>query len=1077
MRRSRHNTRTLFISMLGALILGLIFALPPTSSIPSASVSAAAATACPVTKSHLVPVQGGRWFLAGVNVPWQNGGFGADFATVEEWGQHTYTHAATDAMFAALQASGVNTVRWWVFADGRGAPEFTATSGGAVSGLDANTLPSMADAITLAAQHNIRIVFNLWSFDMLMPDSTATAKGEHAGGHTDLITDATKRSSFLTKALQPMLAYPVPGTSYTIGNHPNVLGWDIFNEPEFAISDLGAVNAGINPVTLAQMRQFVAETAGTIHRNSNQLVTVGSAALKWSSATVLGATGNIWTDAALTPYDAQGNLDFYQVHYYTWMNGDGVTWNYSPLASSWAVASFDKPTVIGELPANPTGTGYTAGGMLDQLHTNCYGGSWAWSYEGVDGAGTWADTSAALKTFTTANAAEVNIPAGSTSPTATPVAPTATAKPATATATSVAPTATAKPATATATSVAPTATAKPATATATSVAPTATAKPATATATSAAPTATAKPATATATSVAPTATAKPATATATSVAPTATAKPATATATSVAPTATAKPATATATSVAPTATAKPATATPVMPTPDPAATRVADLSFQFNKDNYQFTNWGIDSQSSNDLTVADLRALFGDSAVCRTTPTATIPCRVRSTALAWLAQVNGYLLQGGHGDGFTITALRFFKSIDTPATFQTGTTNTHDLLFASARRNITKYEALQLPVQGAAARADALQNTPSVVVDQIIAAIKSAADPTTLLIYNADRTSGHSVLPYAVDKIGDLFKIYVYDSNWPNDSARFVEVNKATNTWSYDLGGGRLWSGTATSQSLGAVPISVYAQTPSCPWCASNGRPGKSDLFQFWLRGHGHLLITNKSGKRIGYANKSFVNEITDGFAAPPAGGLDTYNEPIYYLPSDDYQIDFDGKSLNLAQTTSNIGFSQVGPNFSVGVANLSLDATSSDSLKIAKDGTQVSYTANQSRSVDLNLSYNGASTSSGIELNGFDVGAGKLLTVQAQTVSNTVTLSNTGTTTGSYNLTITVVTPTGEGIFQNNNITFTPGSIQTLNFTNLANGADTVALSTDTNGDGTIDSTVNLPNQVTRIFIPVILR
>lgn len=462
-RRSARNTRTLFISSFGALILGLLFALPPTSRIPSAPVSAAAATTCPVTKSHLVPVQGGRWFLAGVNVPWQNGGYGADFATVEEWGQHTYTHAATDAMFAALQASGVNTVRWWVFADGRGAPEFAATSGGAVSGLDANTLPSMADAITLAAQHNIRIVFNLWSFDMLMSDSTATARGEHAGGHTDLITDATKRSSFLTKALQPMLAYPVSGTSYTIGNHPNVLGWDIFNEPEFAISDLGSVNAGINPVTLAQMRQFVAETAGTIHRNSTQLVTVGSASLKWSSATVLGATGNIWTDAALTPYDAQGNLDFYQVHYYVWMNGDGVTWNYSPLASSWATASFDKPVVIGELPANATDTGYTAGGMLDQLHTNCYGGSWAWSYDGVDGAGTWTDTSAALKTFTTANAVEVNITPSGTSPTATPITPTATAKPATAT--PVAPTATAKPTTAT--PVAPTATAKPTTATAT----------------------------------------------------------------------------------------------------------------------------------------------------------------------------------------------------------------------------------------------------------------------------------------------------------------------------------------------------------------------------------------------------------------------------------------------------------------------------------------------------------------------------------------------------------------------------------------------------------------------------------
>ena len=1019
MGRSTRNRLTLFISTLGALTLGLLFALPPTSGIPSASVSAAGGSTCPVTKSHLVPAQGGRWFLAGVNVPWQNGGYGADFATVEEWGQHTYTHAATNAMFAALQASGVNTVRWWVFADGRGAPEFAATSGGAVSGLDANILPSMADAITLATQYNIRIVFNLWSFDMLMPDSTASVKGEHAGGHTDLITDATKRSSFLTKALQPMLAYPVPGTSYTIGNHPNVLGWDIFNEPEFGISDLGAVDPGISqPVTLAQMRRFVAEIAGTIHRNSNQLVTVGSAALKWSSATVLGATGNIWTDAALTPYDAQGTLDFYQVHYYSWMNGDGVTWNYSPLASSWATASFDKPAVIGELPANPAGTGYTAGGMLDQLHTNCYGGSWAWSYDGVDTAGTWTDTSAALKTFTTANAAEVNIPASGTSPTTTPVAPTATVKPATAT----------------------------------PVPPTATANPATAT------------------SVAATATANPATAT--PVVPTATANPATAT--SVAATATANPATAT--SVAPTATANPATATPVPPTPDPAATRVANLSFQFNRDNYQFANWGIDSQSSNDLTVDDLRAMFGDSAVCRTTPTATIPCRLRRTARAWLAQVNEYL-QGGHSDGFTITALRFFKGIDTPATFQTGATTTHALLFANARRTITKYWALQLPVQGAAARADALQNTPSAVVDQIIAAITSATDPTTLLIYNIDRTSGHSVLPYAVDQIGDLFRIYVYDSNWPNDSARFVAVNKATNTWSYDLGGGRLWTGTATSHSFGAVPISVYAQTPSCPWCTGNGRPGKPDLCQFWLRGHGHLLITNKNGKRIGYTNTSFVNEITDGFAAPPAGGLDVYSEPIYYLPSDDYRIDFDGKSLNLAQTTSNIGFSQVGPNFSVGVANLSLDAASSDSLNVAKGGTQVSYTANQVRSVDLSLSYNGTGTSSEIQVNGFDISAGKLFTVQAQTVSNTVTLSSSSTITGSYSLAITVVPPTGEVIFQNNTITFTPGSIQTLDFTNLANGGNTVTLGIDTNGDGTIDSTVNLPNQVTRTFLPVILR
>ena len=39
MGRSTRNRLTLFISTLGALTLGLLFALPPTSGIPSASVS------------------------------------------------------------------------------------------------------------------------------------------------------------------------------------------------------------------------------------------------------------------------------------------------------------------------------------------------------------------------------------------------------------------------------------------------------------------------------------------------------------------------------------------------------------------------------------------------------------------------------------------------------------------------------------------------------------------------------------------------------------------------------------------------------------------------------------------------------------------------------------------------------------------------------------------------------------------------------------------------------------------------------------------------------------------------------
>ncbi|GAB4439205.1 MAG: hypothetical protein OHK0015_33810 [Chloroflexi bacterium OHK40] len=398
------------------LSLGVLITLAPYLSRYTALQAAPAG--CPSDGRHLVPWRGGRWYLSGVNLPSLSGGYGADFATVEEWGNyHTYSSAAAEQVFAALRARGVNTVRWWVFLDGRGAPEFSAPSGGLVTGFDATTLPSMADAVRLAERHNLYLVFTLWSFEMLEPDSTAAAKGEHAGGHRNLIVDATARRSFIEQGVVPMLNYPVAGTDYTIGTHPHVLGWDLFNEPEWGVEEGGAVDPRIvEPVRLAEMQRFIAEVAGAIHRHSSQLVTVGSAAMKWNSAVAPGAAGNWWADSALTRYDPDGYLDFYQIHYYGWMEGDGVTWSYSPLRVSWAAGGFEKPTVVGEHAANG------GLGLLEGLYGNCYGGAWGWTYDGIDGNGSWADLAEPIGTFNAAHASEVNIiPGDATPPTQPPV--------------------------------------------------------------------------------------------------------------------------------------------------------------------------------------------------------------------------------------------------------------------------------------------------------------------------------------------------------------------------------------------------------------------------------------------------------------------------------------------------------------------------------------------------------------------------------------------------------------------------------------------------------------------------------
>ncbi|MDJ0752568.1 MAG: PT domain-containing protein [Ardenticatenaceae bacterium] len=330
-------------------------------------------------------------YQLGVNLPWFNGGFGADFGTVEEWGQHTYDHDQVEAIFAELSASGVNSVRWWVFADGRGTPEFDAA--GNVIGLDNTTAATMADALVLANQYDIHLQFNLWSFSMLFGEGFAGVPA--SSGHGDLVYSEEKLDGFLNNALIPLLQTPT-SDGYTIGSHPKAV-FDIINEPEYAIAEF-IVEANVaQPVSLADMQRFVARISATIHENGGAPTTVGSAALKFVSDNVLGGYGNIWTDDQLTRFAPNGYLDFYSAHYYPWMDGDGIWWSYNPLDYTVEELGIDKPLVIGEMPA------IMAENLTEALYDRGYAGAFIWSYEPVDTNGSWADAQSAYASFAAAH--------------------------------------------------------------------------------------------------------------------------------------------------------------------------------------------------------------------------------------------------------------------------------------------------------------------------------------------------------------------------------------------------------------------------------------------------------------------------------------------------------------------------------------------------------------------------------------------------------------------------------------------------------------------------------------------------
>ena len=318
--------------------------------------AASFSTAMPAGSRVTLPT-GKKIFVSGMNLAWIT--YAGDVGNTP---LSSSSIAKIDAALKAVHDSGGNTMRIWLSTDGTNDPIYT---NGYVSGPGTSTIANIQTMLQLAKKNSMLLVPVLLTHNWVNKSINATIL---ANNKTMLTTDSGL-SAYLKNYLKPVVS--------AIGNDPNLLCWEVFNEPEGMVDGW---SSPANTITKAQVQKAVNRIAGTIHTLvpgvlvSNGAATAGT--LSWYSDANLKAAGG----------DTAGKLDFYMAHYYGW-NGTSN----SPFTKAYAGWNLDKPLVIGEYASSDwsqstasSSTMQDAGKvdtLLRYLDNAGYAGGMGWQYQ------------------------------------------------------------------------------------------------------------------------------------------------------------------------------------------------------------------------------------------------------------------------------------------------------------------------------------------------------------------------------------------------------------------------------------------------------------------------------------------------------------------------------------------------------------------------------------------------------------------------------------------------------------------------------------------------------------------------
>jgi hypothetical protein len=330
-----------------------------------------------------IKVQGNRFyiggkeiFINGVNTPWNNwNDFGGE-----------YDHEFWDAEFQRITEAKGNATRIWISCNGDVGIEISDS--GLVTGATPAHWENLEDLFQLARKHQIYIMATLISFDHTFDKYIKYQRWRK------MLTESQNIDSYIDNYVIPFVR--------RFGDNPYLWSIDVCNEIEWMHENSEKGNLPWNC-----LQYFAARVAAAVHENSNVLVTLGSAAVKWNSDSP-GCEGNFWSDQKLqVQYNSpKAYLDFYSPHFYGWV----VRWfgNFAVDKAPRDYGLADRPCVIGENPAKGVYLQKKAGFdelvvPIEEAYIKAYQNGWSglmiWTSNGVDRLGSLEDSRAGLEAF------------------------------------------------------------------------------------------------------------------------------------------------------------------------------------------------------------------------------------------------------------------------------------------------------------------------------------------------------------------------------------------------------------------------------------------------------------------------------------------------------------------------------------------------------------------------------------------------------------------------------------------------------------------------------------------------------